>query len=63
MFIIMYDQEETPLLSEGLSKHDGKLEMIQNYKKTLVVQWKRICLLMQGLIPALGRFHMPQSSY
>ena len=29
----MYDQEETPLLSEGLSKHDGKLEMIQNYKK------------------------------
>ena len=30
MFIIMYDQEETSLLSEGLSKHDGKLEMIQN---------------------------------
>ena len=26
MFIIMYDQEETPLLSEGLSKHDRKLE-------------------------------------
>ena len=30
MFSIMYSQEETPLLSEDLSKYDRKLEMIQN---------------------------------
>ena len=29
---------------------------------SLVVQWKRICLPMQGSIPGLGKFHMPWSN-